>query len=292
MSRAIVTRQRTVRAVAGLAAVGAIALCVRAVVEEWPRVSDALRTASPGWLLVGLLLAAVAMVVIALGWGRCIRALGGEPPAQGTLVGWYFAGELGKYLPGGIWPVVGRGELAHRGGLSRQVAYASVVLSLVALYGAAVLPLGILVLHPRISEWWRAVAERILRRPIELAVPDLPTVVRLLLQYLPAWVAIAGCTLAVATALDAGGSWWRLAGATVAAWVVGFAAVPVPAGAGIREVVFLALAGLPAGLAVAVAVACRLCFLLVDGIGGAVAAAWIGLRRSRPRVQPTSDPRP
>jgi glycosyltransferase 2 family protein len=274
-----VTRQRLVRVVAGVAALAAIALCVAAVSDEWPRVSDAVRTASPGWLLAGLGLAAVAMVLIALGWARCIQAVGGAPPDRGILVAWYFAGELGKYLPGGIWPVVGRGELARRGGMNRQIAYASVVLSLIALYGAAVLPLGVLVLHPRLSDWWRGLAERVLRRPIDIEVPNLATVVRLLLVYLPVWVAVAGCTLAVATALDAGGSPWRLAGATVMAWLVGFAAVPVPAGAGIREIVFVALAGLPAGVGVAVAATARLCFLLVDGVGGAVASARIGLRR-------------
>jgi uncharacterized membrane protein YbhN (UPF0104 family) len=274
------SRQRIVRILAVAAALAAIVLCARLLLGEWSRVSDALRAASVAWLLVALALAGVAMVIIALGWARCIAAVGGRPPDRATLVAWYFAGELGKYLPGGIWPVVGRGELAHRGGVSRQVAYASVMLSLAALYGAAVLPLGILILHPRVSAWWRTVAERHLRRPIDLEVPDLRTVLVLVVQYLPAWVAVAGCTLAVAAALDTGGSWWRLALATVAAWVVGFAAVPVPAGAGIREVVFVALSGLPGGLAVAVAVTSRICFLLVDGVLGAAGSARIGLRGS------------
>jgi glycosyltransferase 2 family protein len=271
-----VTRQRVVRVVAGVAALAAIALCVAAVADEWPRVSDAVRTASLGWLLAGLGLAAVAMVLIALAWARCIQAVGGEPPDRGTLVAWYFAGELGKYLPGGIWPVVGRGELARRGGLGGSVAYASVVLSLIALYGAAVLPLGLLALHPRVVAWWRGLAERLLRRRFTLSVPSFGEVLRLLLGYLPAWAAVAGCSVAVGAALDTGGSPWRLAVASLAAWVAGFAVVPVPAGAGVREVVFVALAGLPAGLGVAVAVTARICFLLVDGLGGAVAAAWLG----------------
>jgi glycosyltransferase 2 family protein len=109
-------------------------------------------------------------------------------------------------------------------------------------------------------------------------VPSFGEVLRLLLGYLPAWAAVAGCSVAVGIALDTGGSPWRLAVASLAAWVAGFAVVPVPAGAGVREVVFVALAGLPAGLGVAVAVTARICFLLVDGLGGAIAAAWLGRR--------------
>jgi glycosyltransferase 2 family protein len=272
------TRRRLGQVAAGLLAVVAIGLCIVAVADEWDRVSDAVRTADPALLALALLLAGVAMVGIALGWGRCIQAVGGEPPERSRLVAWYFAGELGKYLPGGIWPVVGRGELARRGGLGGSVAYASVVLSLIALYGAAVLPLGLLALHPRVVAWWRGVAERLLRRRFTLTVPSFGEVLRLLLGYLPVWAAVAGCSVAVGIALDTGGSPWRLAVASLAAWVAGFAVVPVPAGAGVREVVFVALAGLPAGLGVAVAVTARICFLLVDGLGGAIAAAWLGRR--------------
>ena len=55
---------------------------------------------------------------VSFGGGAC------ESSVRGTAlldsIGWYFAGELGKYLPGGIWPVFGRGQLAYRrGGISQ-----------------------------------------------------------------------------------------------------------------------------------------------------------------------------
>jgi glycosyltransferase 2 family protein len=264
----------------------ALGFCVRALTREWSRVSDALATASYGWLAVALVCAAVAMTLIGLRWRACLAAVGAEPlPGHGEVVRWYYAGELGKYLPGGVWPVLGRGELARRGGIGRSAAYASVALSLAALYGAAVLPLGLVLLHPRVVESVRGGISRVARRPIELRAPDLATIARLLVSYLPAWVAVAGCSVAIGRALDVGGSPWRLAAATILSWVVGFAAVPVPAGAGIREAVFVATAGIPGGLAAAVAIAARICFVVVDGAGGAYASARLGItRRQAPRL--------
>jgi hypothetical protein len=56
-------------------------------------------------------------------------------------------------------------------------------------------------------------------------------------------------------------------------WVAGLAAVPVPAGAGIREATFVALAGLSV-VAATVAMAGRLLFIVVDVLGALLAAPW------------------
>ncbi len=62
----------------------------------------------------------------------------------------------------------------------------------------------------------------------------------------------------------------------MAAWIIGFLAIPVPAGAGLRELMFLAASGLDHGPAVAVAAIARLLFIAVDG----PAAACSGCGRS------------
>jgi hypothetical protein len=61
---------------------------------------------------------------------------------------------------------------------------------------------------------------------------------------------------------------------------VGFLAVPVPAGAGVRELVFVALCGLPAAPGAAVALLARASLLLVDAALGAAGLA-IAARRTR-----------
>ena len=60
--------------------------------------------------------------------------------------------------------------------------------------------------------------------------------------------------------------------ATILSWVVGFLAVPVPSGAGIRETVLYAAAGVPRTIAITTAVGARIIFVLVDVLGAAICA--------------------
>ena len=109
----------------------------------------------------------------------------------------YFQGEIGKYIPGSVWAVLGRGELARREGLSRSSSYASVVSSLAALYlggaltAALLLPfaagatgslavvgvvaflvVGLLGLHPAVVGRVLALGQRITKRSLDVAVPS------------------------------------------------------------------------------------------------------------------------
>ena len=96
-------------------AVAALAFVFKTLSREWEQAEAQLRAARPGWLLVAVVLAGLAMTSIGVVWGRVLHQLGVAVKAT-RVVSWYFVGELGKYLPGGVWPVVGRGELARRGG--------------------------------------------------------------------------------------------------------------------------------------------------------------------------------
>jgi len=294
----------------GLVAVG---LVVRTLISEWTRVRHALASASLPWLGLGLALAALGMISIAWCWRYALRLLGAESPAA-KVVAWYFVGEAGKYLPGGVWPVLGRGELARRSGLSRSTAYASVALSLGVLYLAAMfvavgflpfalagggaspwmlfllaLPAGLVVLHHRVLEALAGFARRATHRPLEVEIPDWMHSVGLVARYIPTWFLIGGATYAVARSLTSDVSLTRIMFAAVLSWVAGFLAVPVPAGAGVREAVFLAASGLPGGLAATTAIATRVLFIVVDGTGAAFGLPYLGLRRSRSRRSAPAD---
>jgi uncharacterized membrane protein YbhN (UPF0104 family) len=286
----------------------AIAFVTRALVSEWSRVRDALVDASVPWLVAGLALAVAAMVSIALGWLATLRLLGDSFP-RGRVVAWYFVGELGKYLPGGVWPVVGRAELARRGGIPRSRAYAGVALSLAVLYLAGMfvavgflpfaltggsrlspwmlflvaLPLGLLALNDRVLERLAVRVRRATGRQLPLDIPEWRHSTALVLRYLPSWFLIGGATYAVSRSLTTDVSFPRVMFAAVLSWVAGFLAVPVPAGAGVREAVFLAFAGLPAPLAATTAVATRLLFILVDAAGAGLSAPAAGFGRGRRR---------
>lgn len=286
-----------------VAGVVAAALVVRELVVEWRPASEAIAEASSGWLVAAFALGVAAMVAMAVVWADVLAALG-APESRVRVTRWYFLGELGKYLPGGIWTVLGRGELARRGGVPAAASYSSVGLSLVMLYLAAaftaaalapfdlvgqrndprlviglvaVLVGGVVVLHPRTLTAVLAIARRVSGRALLVDPPPGATVAALVARYVPSWVLVGASTWAVARALDPDASPVRVALAAIASWIAGFIAVPVPAGGGIREAVFLTLAGLPAGVGAATAIAARLLFVAVD----ALAALWASLTMGR-----------
>lgn len=287
--------------VLGLAvAVAAVALCVRTLVVEWSSISASLRTADLRWIAAGAVSGAAGLFFLAVLWHQCLRVFG-APTRLGPTTAWFFAGELGKYLPGGIWPVVGRGELAHRGGVDRPTAYATTLLSsgLMCMGGAitcalcwpfiphdgrapglellvlAIIPVGLVIVHPAVFGPILGLARRISKGRIDLAAPTWGSMIRLVLVSVPTWLLIGASSAMVTAALGYEQQPARIAFAAVAAWIVGFLAIPVPAGAGVREVVFVLVCGLAVGPATAVAAVTRLIFVAIDAVGGIGALLWL-----------------
>lgn len=300
------TRGRLAGATTALGALLAIVAGIfvgRALVREWDEVSSSLSDASPVWIVVALLVAAAGMTSIALPWRRALRMLGSDLP-WGQTIARYYLGEIGKYVPGGVWPVLGRGELARRAGVARGPAYSSVALSLVTLYLAAMflallgvpallddgsggyvwvlllLPLGLIGLHHAVLERVRGLAERVLRRPIAATIPRWRDTLTLVVTYVPSWLLIGTATWAVARGLGQDVGWFDVAPAAVLSWVVGFVLVPVPGGVGVREAAFVAaVSGLDSGVAAATAVLARALFVLVDAVGALLASGWLARHR-------------
>lgn len=299
------TTSIAVTALGAVLGLGAAALVVRELVVEWGPASDAIAGASIGWLVLAVVAGIVGMAAIAWVWADVLAVLG-VSVERSRVMRWYFVGELGKYLPGGVWTVVGRAELARRGGIARPTSYGSVALSLVTLYVAAaitaalllpfdlagqaddprvaigalvVIAAGALLLHPRTVAAGLTLARRLSGRALPIDLPTGHTTAVLIVRYVPAWVGIGVATWAIARALDPGASLPRVMLAATVSWIAGFLAVPVPAGGGVREAVFLAVAGLPAGVGAATAVAARVLFIAIDAGGAAIASA--SARRAR-----------
>ena len=278
----------------------------RAIADGYDASRDAIRDASVGWLLASVPVAFAGMTLVGVPWRQSMRLLGARPSMRDTLV-WYFLGQLGKYVPGTLWPIVGRAELARRGGVDRPSAYGSVVLTLGATYLAAVLvvigflpvagdngagdawwvllllPIGLAVLHPAILGWGRRTLERIVRRPVDVVIPAWRDSVALVVRHAPAWFFIGTATWLVARAFDGDAGWAELMVPSVLSWIVGFVVVPVPGGIGVREAAFTAAAlSLDDGVGATVAVVSRLVFMLVDAGGAGIAALVSGRSRSSP----------
>jgi glycosyltransferase 2 family protein len=292
--------RRVIQSLGAIIAVAGVVFVARELVTSWDEVREAVTGANPVLLMSALAVGSCGMLIIGLGWRRWLAVLGARRPARETLH-WYYVGQLGKYVPGGIWPVIGRGEMARRGGVAPSVGYSSTVLSLGITYLAAILavavalvagaaggggvlwqpivvllPLGMLALHPRVVATVLQVARRVSKRELNLPVPSWGTSAGLLLWHVPAWIAVGSATWLVAVALDTTTpDFLNILFATVLSWVIGFLVVPAPGGIGVREAVFVAaatsLSGL--GVAAAVAVVARVIFILVDLIGAGVSTA-------------------
>lgn len=301
---------QVVKIVGFVIAIVAVALCVRILVQQWPTVLKALREANVPLLVLALLLGGVGMWMLAVLWWRCLAVFGFRR-GIGEVTSWYFAGELGKYLPGGIWTVVGRGELARRAGVPRSTAYATTLFSLAlmcvgggvacgllvpffALDGGrfgpellliALVPIGVVVVHPAIFGRLLTVAKRVTKGRLDLAAPRWPAMLGLIATAVPTWLAVGGASVVIAEALGYDQQPARVAFAAVVAWIVGFLAVPVPAGAGIRELLFVVACGLDAGPATAVAAIARVFLIIVDAVGGVVGLATLRRKRVVTRAQ-------
>lgn len=313
-------RKRLAGLSSGIGVVLAIAgfgFVFRQLSASWADSKDLLAGATWAWLILALVFASAGMSSIGLVWRRIVMSLGGTVTRRQIFV-WYQIGQLGKYLPGGLWPVVGRSEMAVKGGLRRPVAYNSVALSMGATYLCAsivcalivpilaltsdeiggglwvflFIPLGLAVLHPAVLGRLFAVAERVLGKGEPQRVPPWTTSVLLVARHTLSWLGIGVATWFVALTFDPNAPFLPVVFAGILSWVIGFLIIFVPGGLGVREAAFAAAAGsaLSPELAATVAIVSRLVFILADLIGAAAALPiW---RRTRAQLGSQLSPEP
>lgn len=233
-----------------------------------------------------------AMLIVGLNWLRIITSLGHRSPIVEGLR-WYYVGQLGKYIPGGLWAVLGRSELATRGGLPRTVAYPSVAMSLVTTYasaaatGAAFLAVGgtttstkllwatgsVVIVAATIVGLSSAVVGRVNRLldrfGLSSTLPACPPTVSgvAVIATVPTWLLVGFATALCARSLGIDADVAAIIAATSYSWLAGFLVIPLPGGLGVREAVFIALWPGSAPEAAAIAVLARLAFILADLIG-------------------------
>ncbi len=271
-----------------------LAFAIYALTNAWDELANA--ELRPQALVVAVVVGLVGMMTIGLNWVRILRG-NGESVRPRNGLRWYFVGQLGKYIPGGLWAVLGRGELAARGGVGRPVAYTSVGISLATTYsaaasaGAVFLALGASSLGVRLG-WLALSAATVIAAVVGLSEPavrrignfisrfgfegELPstTPVRSLLAVvltMPAWLCIGGATALAGDALGFSLDVGQVIAATCYSWLAGFLVVPTPGGLGVREAAFIALFPGTTEEAAAIAVTARIMFIVIDMSGAASA---------------------
>ena len=242
------------------------------VAIHWAEVRDRAGSIHAGtFAAAAVLFAAFLFAFRALTWRRIVAGFGYPLPIPPAVRVWSTS-ELARYVPGVIWQVAGRVYLVKPYGVPAAACAASQVLELIlfllanllvgigclAAFGlrhvhgaarvwfavsAALVPLLLLVLHPRV---FYGALDRVMGR---LGKPTPPS--RLSggeLARLLAWNLLGLAWQSGAAFLIVGGplglGWDKLyvvAGTYCLAWCAGFLAVLNPGGLGVREAVFVAV---------------------------------------------------
>jgi uncharacterized membrane protein YbhN (UPF0104 family) len=265
-----------------LLGVGLIAVLLLRLAHLWHDHPVPLDEANGPLLILALAGSGLAMAAYGAVWPSTIRALGSEPPRG--LLACFFAGQLGKYLPGGAWQYVGRTALATRRGVPLQAAAGSLGIEALCSLIAAVLvssfmladdgwrlayPLVILLVGVATMSWASRLAfvRRFVADPRSLDAAARSYLAVFILFGFAFWLTADALYNVPAADLP-----WYI-GAYAAAWAAGFVVVFAPGGLGVREAVLVALlrGRLGESEAIVLAATSRIAFTLVDLAGGSVA---------------------
>lgn len=301
-----------------------VAACVWALVGSWGDVTDALPRVGAARFVLSAGAAVVAGVLLAVGWRILLadmgRAAGGDHGRLGAVesVAVFSASQLGKYIPGSVWPVVAQMSLARRHGIARRTIVAAFFVQLLVLlvsaivvagatlpwvdpaelrsrwWLAALVPPAVLLLVPAVQRRLLAMAGRVVRRDLGVGLPGHRAVVATVGVSVATYGAFGVHLALVAWPLspDAAGTVLvQSIGAFALAWSVGFVVVFAPAGLGVRELVLKVTMGsvLAAADATAVAVLSRTSIVIADLALGLFGVAVVWSRRELPAAQHHED---
>lgn len=306
-----VIRSRALRA--GFVLV-ALVLGVIAVVDRWQDVRPVLHRLDAGWLALSFAAALLALVASAAMWRSLLGGMGSRLPVR--VAGRVFlVSQLGKYLPGSVWPVLAQMELARDHDVPRTRAATASILVMVmnlasGLFIAALTipifagdvaaryrwmlvlaPVILAFLYPRILNPVLRLLFRLARRPqpeYELRLRD---VARGFAWSLAAWLAYGVHTWLLVLGIGAHSpqALPLAIGGFALAFCAGFLVVILPAGAGVRDVALAAALSpvLGPGGAIVVSLASRLLLVVADlaSAGGAAVTARATIRADRHTIK-------
>jgi uncharacterized membrane protein YbhN (UPF0104 family) len=281
--------------------------------KQWGQVRPLLGRLSPA--AVGAAAAAVVGAVFAsfLSWRAVLADLGAPLPLAGAMRV-YFLGQLGKYLPGSIWPALAQMELGRDYRVPQRTSGAALVVVLLLTIGTglalaiptlpllspdavqrywwtlAILPLAAVAATPAVLNRLIGTVLRLARRA-PLPTPLSPAgILRATGWSLVCWLLYGVHVFVLARQLGAAGGPLLLvqsSGAFAGAWCIGFLLVVAPAGAGAREATLILLLSsiLSIPRATVIGVVSRLLSILVDLGWGGVAVLAERRRRRGPTLR-------
>lgn len=280
--------------------VGAAVAAAVVVARDRHQLADSIGRLGFAATLVSLVVAVASVIVVALVWRTILGGLGAPTPLPDALQV-FLVSQLGKYLPGSIWPVVTQMEFGARRGIARRTMLAANVLTLAItvtvglVMAAAMLPFSSAdALH---RYWWTFLLLPVLLVCLHPVV--VPAVLNRLLRLLRretlserldwgataaaiGWAALSWLIMGlhlyvIVDGLGTSGprAFAAAVGGMAFAVACGIAFIPAPAGAGVRDAVLVLTLSpmLGADDALAAALASRSLLVVADVIGALVGVA-------------------
>jgi glycosyltransferase 2 family protein len=235
-----------------------------AVSGQWAGIRHAVDRIGLRWSALALAAVLAALFTSMLSWRALLAGLGSSLPV-GTAARIFFVGQLGKYLPGSVWPVLAQMEIATAHKVPRtRTALASVLTMLIALLtgliiGVAALPFAgsgtqytwvfgfvpvlVACLYPKVLNYGFSKLLRLARRPpMEQPLAARAIGISLGWSFL-SWICygLQIWVLAVRVGAPAGTALPLAIGAFAFSWCAGFLVILAPAGGGVREIVMVAM---------------------------------------------------
>lgn len=262
-----------------------VAALVLALRSRWGEVATDLASLDVAWLAGAAAAGLVGLGLSAGIWHTMLAGIG-EPLPVGASLRIFYVGQIGKYLPGAVWPAVTQAALARDHSVAPRATVSAVTLFLWVhlVTGAAVgvtvlattgvlpawslvaLPPLVALLAPPVLRWCLQRLLRIARREPLRALPDGGHLLTACAWALAMWAAYGVHLYAATAAVGQPVGMWRAVGVFSASWVVGFALLVAPAGVGPREAAMVALLPLDAATALLVALASRLIMTGADAL--------------------------
>jgi hypothetical protein len=264
--------------------IAGLSLAVLWFAGEWTQLREGARQLSAAPVAGAFACVLASLWLAMLSWRAMLQGLGTDVPVRAA-ARIFFVGQLGKYVPGSVWPVLAQMELGAAYGLSRTVigtasllalgiavpvALAIGLLAVPALLSAEgsaylllflALPVAALLLSPPVLNPLLDRALRLARRsPLPRRLTG-ATVVRVALYAAGGHLLLGLQAYLLARDLGASGALLLplAVGAFALASSAGVLALPVPAGAGVREAVLVVSlsSALPVGQSLLLALVSR-----------------------------------
>jgi uncharacterized membrane protein YbhN (UPF0104 family) len=282
---------RTVRRVAAVVFIAlALAFFAYTLADAWNETNG--RLPSIARLGGAALLAAVGLLAAAVAWASLVATDRRIDHGASFLVS-----QLGKYVPGAIWQAAGLVSLTRSVGVrvGRSVTAFTVMALTQAVAGGlfalvlafawssiSILPrvllgVGGIAVVAFLDRRWMVKLLHLIPRTRGASLDVVPAQTAIVRAWLASVVTLAATSAAYLLLLGSFGEVHhpvRVFAAYAVAWTIGFLAVPIPSGIGVRETVLAAmLHGIfPAAVIVAASVYLRLVTVATEGVSAAVAS--------------------